>query len=399
MPGQKQNLLNHIDAAEIAKRQDVNDLRAFVLKNPLKLSREILQLVANQITFNQIISHKIPAWAKYSEIIAPEKVSLEQSSSEWTAKYKSDYVSGKLGADLTGGLGVDAFFLSQKFEKYIHNEPNGNLSEIVAFNFKKMGKENVSFTQLPAEEFPIKEAIDYIYLDPSRRDLNNRKMVGIQDCSPDLSTMIEDMVAPNRTIMVKYSPMLDIKAGIMLLKYVHQVLILSEKNEVKELVFIIRNSKIEFPEVKCINLTSDGITQEFSFDFSKETIAEVSYSEPKAYIYESNAAIMKAGAFKSVSAYFGLDKIAVNSHLYTSEKRIDEFPGRKFLVSKVLAYDKKILSAENPSGKANIAVRNFPLSAEEIKKQLKWQDGGDIYLFFTENSLKKKIVIFCKKIQ
>ena len=392
------NIKDYTIASEIAGTQQINDVRDFVLKNPLKLSQEILRLVANQISFNQNIISKIPSWSHIGGIIAPEKVSLEQSSSEWTAKYKSKLVNGNIGLDLTGGLGVDAFFLSKNFKKYIHNEPNQLLSSIVAHNFKITGKSNTTFTQQKAEDFKIDSDIDFIYLDPSRRDDNNHKMVGIQDCSPDLSLMLDKLITPGRTIMVKYSPMLDIKAALLLLKYVHQVLILSEKNEVKELVFLIEDTIIANPEVICVNLTSKGEEQQFSFDFKQESETNTLFSEPMTYLYEPNASIMKAGAFKSVGNKFLLGKIAPNSHLYTSDIVLKEFPGRIFAIEKVLPFDKKILGAEVPSKKANISVRNFPLSVNEIRKQLNWQDGGEQYIFFTENSIKKKLVIICKKI-
>jgi hypothetical protein len=198
-------------------------------------------------------------------------------------------------------------------------------------------------------------------------------------------------------VMVKYSPMLDIKDTIMLLKHVNEVIILAEKNEVKELVFILRKSACEDPIVSCVNLASNQ--EEFDFKYSEENQIQLGYKEPHGYLYEPNASIMKAGAFKSIAIKYGVDKIASNSHLYTSESLYSDFPGRKFKIKNVVDYDKKILNKMIITKKANVSTRNFPYSPDEVKKQLGLKDGGDQYLFFTENQKKKKIVLICTKIQ
>jgi 16S rRNA G966 N2-methylase RsmD len=384
-------------AAHIASQLEKIEPKNFVLKNPLKLDSDLLKLVVNQAIFNQTLVQKIPEWANKSGILAPPKISLEQSSSQITAEFKALKVKGNIGIDLTGGMGVDSYFFSKEFKHFVHNEINTELSEIVANNFKILDVNNVEFQNIHAENFVFQQQVDFIYLDPARRDGANRKMVGLHDCQPNLLKINEKLLKNATMIMVKYSPMLDIKDTVMLLKHVNEVIILAEKNEVKELVFILRKSVCEDPIVSCVNLASNQ--KEFDFKISEENQIQLGYKEPNGYLYEPNASIMKAGAFKSIAIKYGVDKIASNSHLYTSESLHSDFPGRKFKINNVIDYDKKLLNKVITTKKANVSTRNFPYSPEEVKKQLGLKDGGDQYLFFTENQKKKKIVLICNKIQ
>ncbi|MCP9770252.1 class I SAM-dependent methyltransferase [Lacihabitans sp. LS3-19] len=389
-----EKLGNLIKAAAIAKDLGKINPNDFVLKNPLKLDAETLKLVVNQSIFNETIAKKIPSWANIEGLLAPPKISLEQSSSEATATYKSQKVSGKNGMDLTGGLGVDAYFFAKNFEKFTHNEINLELSEIVKNNFEKLGSKNISLTNSNAESLSFEEKLDFIYADPARRDHANRKMVSIQDCSPNILD-IKDLILENtETFMIKYSPMLDIKESLSLLKLVDEVIILAEKNEVKELVFILKKTENADPVISCVNLGGNG--KEFQFRFSDEKATMSQFSEPKKYLFEANAAIMKAGGFKSVGNIFGLEKLSPSSHLYTSGEIKGDFPGRIFEIEEQRNYDKKELKTIK---KANVAVRNFPKTPDQIKKELGWKDGGDKYVFFTENLKKKKLVLICNKIQ
>ena len=383
-------------AAEIASQLDKIEPKEFVLKNPLKLDSDLLKLVVNQAIFNQTLAHKIPEWQN-KNLLAPAKISLEQCSSQITAEYKAQKIVGELGIDLTGGLGVDSYFFSKKFKQFVHNEINQSLSKLVAVNFEKLDIQNVKFKNQKAEEFEFSSQADFIYLDPARRDSANRKMVSLKDCHPNLLEIKDKLLQNAEMVMVKYSPMLDIKDTIALLQHVKEVIILAEKNEVKELVFVLTNQLCEDPTISCVNLGS--LQSEFSFKYADENTIHLQFKEPRAYLYEPNASIMKAGGFKSIAANFGIDKIAANSHLYSSETLKIDFPGRIFEIENVIDYDKKLLNKIIITKKANVSTRNFPFSPDEIKKQLGLKDGGDKYLFFTENHNKKKIVLICTKIQ
>jgi hypothetical protein len=388
-----EKLENLFKAATIANELGKINPNEFVLKNPLKLDSESLKRVVNQCVFNETITKKIPSWSKCEGLLAPPKLSLEQSSSEATASYKSQKVSGHSGMDLTAGMGVDAYFFAKNFEKFIHNEINLELSEIVKNNFDKLGLNNISFTNANAETLDFNEKMDFVYADPARRDHANRKMVSIRDCSPNILEIKDIVLANTQTFMLKYSPMLDIKESLLLLNSVDEVIILAEKNEVKELVFILKKTKNIDPTILCVNLGGNG--KEFRFRFSEEKATISQFSEPKKYLYEPNAAIMKAGGFKSLGKVFSLEKLSPSSHLYTSDEFTGAFPGRIFEIESQLNYNKKELKNIK---KANIAVRNFPITPDQIRKELGWKDGGDKYVFFTEYFNKKKMVLICNKI-
>ena len=393
-----ENILKLKEVCKKAVGLKISDSNDFILKNPLKLDAERLRLLVNQCHFNEVLPKKIPAWAGSKGLIAPPKVSIEQCSSEFTAKIKAEKLEGEFGLDLTGGLGVDSYFFSMKFKNFSHNEHNHDLSEIVAENFNSLNVKNVAFTQFAAEDYPFVRNFDFIYLDPARRNDKNQKLVRIEDCSPNLLEIKEKLLDKCKTLMVKYSPMLDIKASISLLKHINEVIIIAEKNEVKELVFILKNEICTDPIIYCKNSNSEGNIQEFNFKYTQEESQFSSFSEPEKYIFEPNASILKGGAFKSIASQFGVKKLAPNSHLYTSETQIVDFPGRMFEVELAVNYDKKLLNAAIPEKKANVSCRNFPYSPDQIKKELGWKDGGEKYVFLTENQKKKKLVLICNKI-
>lgn len=393
----KVSLQNKIKAKEIAKTISEKDTANFVLKNASFYEASLLKDIAIHIEYQNIIEKKIPEWAENKNTLPYQGINLEQSSSQHTAVFKSSLLSGKNGLDLTGGLGVDAYFISKNFENYVYNEPSIELSDIVKHNFETLGVKNVSFSQKLAEEFEWKnQQFDWVYLDPSRRDKQNNKLFKVEDCLPNLIEIKSKIFQHAPFIMVKYSPMLDIKLALKELENIKEVIVLSEKNEVKELVFILDHQKHNFPALKCVNLKSSQ--PEFSFTYQSENAENVHYSEPLNYLYEPNASIMKAGGFNSIAKQFNLKKIAVSSHLYTSDIKIDNFPGRVFQIKEVTNYDKKRLKEVIISNKVNVSCRNFPIKPEEIKKQMKWKEGGDQYLFFTQTNNNKKIVIITNKL-
>ena len=202
--------------------------------------------------------------------------------------------------------------------------------------------------------------------------------------------------------MVKFSPMLDIKLAIEQIQNISEVHIVALENEVKELLFVSNSKKLSINDkinIHCINFTSNNRKQVFEFNYKNEEKNIVKYSQPNTYIYEPNAAILKAGAFKSISAQYDLAKLAPNSHLYTSDKLIENFAGRSFICESECKFDKKEILSKLPTPKANISTRNFPMKPEEIKKKLGLQDGGEYYLFATENNEKQKIVLICRKVE
>jgi 16S rRNA G966 N2-methylase RsmD len=398
-----ENTLNVLkEAAEIAENQDIGNAIDFALKNPLKLSTELLRAVLDIKNFKNKIHKKVPDWSAVKGLLGPSKVSVEQASSSFTGFFKANLVpSNAIGVDLTGGLGVDSFYFAKKCKRFSYNERDQLLTEIVKHNFEKLSVDNVIFYNDLAENFfsnTSQPFFDFVYLDPHRRDSQNKKMVSITDCEPNLVALMPEIYKKTSRVLVKYSPMLDIKAAIIELNQVDRVYILSERNEVKELVFDLSPTGCSDPEIHTINLSLDGFIQEFMFHFSDEELAQVRYDFPSGYLFEPNASIMKAGAFKSIANRFGLAKLALHSHLYTSGELVADFPGRIFKIVGVCGFNKAEVNSFLPYRKANVSCRNFPYKPEEVKKRLGIVDGGHQYLFCTENMEKKKIIIICEKL-
>ena len=352
-------------------------------------------LILQQIAAKQKAITKLPSWFKTPNIYYPSKVSVEQTSSEKTARYKSDLISGKNLIDLSGGFGVDDFYFAQRFEQVIHCEIEATLSEIVQHNFKQMGVSNIECISGDSEVTltNLNKSFDWLYIDPSRRNEAKGKVFMLKDCLPNVPEKLDFYYRFTSNLMIKTAPILDITAGLSELQNVKAIHIVALENEVKELLWIIEKDWIGNPKITTINLTKEK-TETFSFEWNSVAVAE--YSEPKTYLYEPNAAIMKSGGFDWISAQFKLKKLHPHSHLYTSDTLI-EFPGRVFAIDQTVPYNKtemKLLGNQ----KANITIRNFPDTVENIRKKWKINDGGNCYSFFTTDVNNHKIVLLCSKL-
>jgi 16S rRNA G966 N2-methylase RsmD len=389
-------LENIAELSEIIQQFQEMDTQSFILKNPVKLNAENLRFVAEQIAARKKAKSKLPTWFTNQQVIFPTALSLEQASSEITAKYKSELIKGNLLIDLTGGMGIDCSFFINHSKSIIYIEQKVDLVEIAKHNFNQLGIQNVTFLNANALDFiqQFNSKADWIYLDPARRDNSQNKVFRIEDCEPNILKIKEDLFKISDNILIKFSPLLDIKLAIEQLKNVVEVHIVAVENEVKELLFILRNQHTENIKISTINLPK----QKFDFTIEEEATQLITYSKPMSYIYEPNAAVMKAGAFKSIGGYFGLNKIAPNSHLYTADFWVDDFVGRGFKCEAVCKFDKKEIAQYVKNNKANISVRNFPMKPDEIRKKLGLKDGGEVYLFFTEDFEKKKLVLVCSKV-
>lgn len=352
--------------------------------------------ILNQIEAKTKTEHKLPTWFHTENIIYPSKISIEQTSSEVTAKYKSEIVSGNKIIDLTGGFGVDCYYFSKVFKKVIHCEINSDLSQIVQHNFNVLNCENITcFAQDGLEVLKNQnQKFDWIYIDPSRRNDLKGKVFLLKDCLPDVTILLDDYLEFSDNILIKTSPIYDISVGLSELKFIKTIHIVSVENEVKELLFELHKDYKGSIKIKTVNFTKS--TKE-SFDFELDNNIVVALYEPKKYLYEPNASIMKSQGFGSLSKEFNLKKLHKHSHLFTSESLI-EFPGRAFEVEMVSLYKKDFMRKELQDKKANISTRNFPESVEQIRKKWKIKDGGDRYVFFTTNLKNEKIVVICRKI-
>jgi 16S rRNA G966 N2-methylase RsmD len=374
-----------------------DDIGKLLLKH-----KEILgfpaSFVADQINGRKRAKEKLPTWYAHPSIIYPPQQNLEQCSSEITASFKCDFIvrasskghiRNEALIDLTGGFGIDTFCFSRIFNRVVHVEPDDKLSHMAEENFKALGVTNVVCTQQTATDFlaTLHEQADWIYLDPSRKS-NGKKLVKLSDCQPDVIQLLHALWSKTNQILIKASPLIDIKEGIRQLSQTAHVLIVSVNNECKEVLFHLRKDFTEEPTIEAINI-QDNKQDSFSFRFSTEENVSSNFSTPLNFLYEPNVSILKGGAFKTIGVEFGLKKIALNTHFYTSEKPVDKFPGRIFSVLGDISEHSVLL----PTRCANVISRNHPLTPEEIKKKFKLKDGGDRYVLAFSGEQKKYILI------
>ncbi len=368
-----------------------------------------MQLAIRQITGLQKIRYKVPFFYESGDILFPQHISVEQSSSEITAKYKSELFQGNTFADLTGGFGVDFYFISQHFKSGIYVERDEELCRLAEHNFKVLKIPQYEIHQNKSEDYlDNMPEVDLIYIDPHRRSETGKKTVLISDCEPNVSLLAEKMLQRSSVVMIKLSPMLDIHQAIKHLPQTTEVHIVAVDNECKEVLLILkRNNLINTSEclydntlIKTRNLYKSQQNQFFDFTFKEEKQSEPAFADEVGhYLYEPNSAIMKSGAFKSVATRFNLRKFHANTHLYTGEYLIDNFPGRIMQVSEVYGNNKadlKIIKEKYP--KANVSTRNYPLSVDDFRKKTGIKDGGNDYLFALKTTSDKNIIIVCNKI-
>ena len=347
------------------------------------------------------IGKKLPTWAAAEGLVFPTRLSLEQCSGEIAAQYKGALVGrlfpdgGDSMADLTGGLGVDFSFTARHFRKAFYVERQAALCEAARNNFPRLGLKNVEIIEGNGISFLEKmEPVDFIFIDPARRDSIGRKTVLIEDCEPDVLSLLPLLWTKTKSIVLKLSPMLDLNRAIEGLGCVSETHIVADGGECKELLLVLQ-PEANHTTIHCV----DG-PHRFIFSPEEENEAIPAYtSEIKTYIYEPCAAILKAGAFKLVAQRFQLEKLHPNSHLYTSDQPIDHFPGRSFTVKQVSSFAKKELrDLCNSVEKANLTIRNFPGSVAELRKRLKLKEGGDAYWFATTLANEKHVIIDCRKV-
>jgi len=366
------------------------------------LSKSKFSKVSSKELVEQIVSKfkaksKLPTWFNNKNIYYPNKLNLSQTSSEITANYKASIIDGKSIIDITGGFGVDSFAFSKKVRQVTHIERNKELSKISDYNFKQLGISNVKCYSLDGLAFlkNTTNTFDWLYIDPSRRNKDNKKVYYLSDCEPNVISNMPLFMSKASSLLIKTGPLLDLKSGLKELTNVKEIHIVAVNNDVKEVLWLIQNKYNDEPLVKTLNYKAEKL-QQFQFHFNEEQNANATYSVPLSYIYEPNAAILKSGAFKTISKYYNLHKIHPNSHLYTSNGLIP-FPGRIFIVNNIYDYSKKEFKKARIT-KANITTRNFPDSVENIRKKLKIKDGGKNFLFCTTDLNEKLVIISCLQI-
>lgn len=379
-----------------------------------------------QIAARRQIRDKLPSWYANDALYFPARTAAEQCSSEPTAHYKAALIPcGATLCDLTGGLGIDTYYFSRRAGQVVYMERFPAYAEAARHNFACLGAGNIRVIEGDSTALcETVEGIDVFYIDPARRGEGNRRVFALADCEPDLTRLLPRLLDKAPTVLAKLSPMADLRLTLDLLPGTTAVHILSVRNECKELVFRIdreaakdgRSGKTadpsaghdaaahpdapaSSPQITCVNFTASGKQETYAFTLPEEAAALAPPATAvAAYLYEPNASILKAGAFKSIAFRLHVAKLHASSHLYTSDRLAGDFPGRMFRVEEVIPFHgKSVKNLCRALPQANLTVRNFPLSADELRKRLKLKEGGDTYLFATTLADGEKVLIRCVK--
>ena len=379
-----------------------NDVHELALKGS-KNDHVDFPFAIEQISSRQKAKGKLPEWVANFDLIFPKSLSIEQSSSEITAHYKSSLLSGLILVDLTAGFGIDGIYLSKKFKKTYLIEKQSELCQILNFNIKKLDLSNIEIINQDAIQFLDTFLTEdpgevTFYLDPARRGKGGQKVVELDDCEPNILEIKEILFQKGDRIILKLSPMLDLKKLQIAIPEITELQIIAVQNECKEILAVcLKDVKNVNPSIYTMNITSQK-EEPFSFYWNEEQnqISEIADSI-SGYLYEPNSAIMKSGGFKTIGNRFQLKKIDYHSHLYISDTLKEDFPGRVFQIIDHFGLNKAELKEKIKKGeKYNLTTRNFPMETEDLKKKLQIKDGGDQFLFATIWN-QKHLLILCRK--
>ncbi len=369
-----------------------------------------IQYALTQISGWQAAKSKLPLWADTNGIIYPRHLSLEQCTSQYIAQYKASVVEKLIGkdfkmADITGGMGVDCFFLSRNASQVYYNEMSAELCDCARANFKALGRPEIEISCSTAEDFITSlepDSLDLIYLDPARRGDAGRKLVSISDCQPDTVALQDDLlrIAPN--VMVKLSPMLDISRALTELKHVSSAFIVGLEGECKEITLLMQRGFEAEPTITAVDIKADG-TPESAVSSAKSAdnalplpIADPQQLQPGTFISEPSAPYMKSALFRTIAAKTNTALLHPDTHLFWSKEKPENFPGRTFQLEGIIPFDKRSLSALTKT-QANLSVRNFPESAPQLQSRLKLRDGGPRYLIATTLSDSRRVLLDLRK--
>ncbi len=347
----------------------------------------------DQIEAMQRLHRKNPEWAKNKKLLFPPKLNVEQSSSYPTAKYKAGLLRGNTFIDLTGGLGIDAFFISKNFNFSHYCDVNPTLCLLAMHNFKQL---DATIKVQHKNGFEVLEnatsIFDAVFIDPARR-IEGKRMVSLADCEPNILDHLPLLFAKAKTVLVKTSPLLDITKVMAELPNIKEIHVVSVKNECKELLFLLDSNFNGEPKITAVNITTPH-NQILSSSNSSRKANSCIYADVQQYLYEPNASIMKAALFNTLCTNYPVFKLHPNTHLFTSTEKIEDFPGKTFEVSDLFSPFKKSLKGAY----LNVVCRNFNLKPEQIKKKAKTKDGGARYLFATTLKNSKKVFIMAKRL-
>ena len=345
-----------------------------------------MPLAVQQIEGRRTAREKWPELLQCEEFLYPPRLNREQASSTFTAQHKASLASDLTRvADLTGGMGIDSLALARVAESVDYVERDPALCRLMEHNTKALGINNISVHCADSIQWlASQETFDLLYLDPARRVASGRKVAAFEDCTPDFLSSLPLLLTHGRRLLVKASPMIDIDMAVHQLPSVSDVHVVSLDGECKEVLFLC-GLPCDEPQIHCTLLSSKtSCTGSVGFTRSAEAAAIPTYAASVgAYLYEPDAALMKAGPFRLLCQWYGLQKLAPNTHLYTSDCLVKDFPGRTFRVLREVKPSRKAVAEAIPGGKAHVAVRNYPIAAADLQRQLGLREGGDLFLIAT----------------
>lgn len=352
-------------------------IRENLQEDPLELSLKFhgtpgKKVLIEQITARQKLRKKLPEWVGNEQIRFPAGLPLEQASSELTARLKAQLISGQSLTDITGGLSVDCYYLRQSFNKATYVDRQEILAEHARYNFRVLGTD-IEVKQGDAEAEILHNDSDVIYLDPHRRGKGNSKQIMLADHEPNVLDFLPDLVKDERKSLIKTSPMLDISMALQELKHVSEVWVISLANDCKEVVYLLEAGVDSSPRIRTWNRSGNSWQY---FEGLRQEAFRPELSEPLDYLYEPNASVFKAGLHDEVAKEFKLEKLNLNSHLYTGTQLLSSYPGRVFKIEKTMrAWDKQL-----KGGRYNVISRNFRENAAVIEKRLKLKPAAEDFI-------------------
>ena len=382
--------------------EHINDDTAELLLAARKYPDIDVPFVVEQIEARRRLKGKLPEWYENKDIIMGGRVPAEQCSSELTARYKQSIVKGESLCDMTGGMGVDFWYMSEGMERAIYTERNEELCSIAKHNFQVLQTLRSEYVIRCGDgrELPI-PSVDIIYLDPARRAGDGSRVYAMEDCEPNIVEWQDELLKHAKMVLVKLSPMVDLTDVLRKLKGVKELHIVGVKNECKEILVKVHAFDDSVcagcVEVHCVDFLTSG---KIEYVFSLLGGMEISLTDGgvKRHLYEPDVTLMKAGAFGSLCARYPVWQLDVDTHLMTSDEWIPEFPGRVFEVEEMIPFSSKVLKRlKKEIPHANIAVRNFVMTADELRKKTGIKDGGEVYLFGAKVKDVGQMLLKCRK--
>ena len=388
------------------KRHADEDVRKVALQGA-KDPEVDLTMALQQIAGRQAARKKLPSWAAVEGIVYPPHLNMEQCSSEQTARYKAQLAGeGESMVDLTGGFGVDFYWMSQGYRHRSYIEQDEQICAISSENFRLLGHDCDVVCGSASDYLKEMPRVSLVYLDPARRNEHGGRTYSIEDCTPNVLELLPLLMEKADRVMLKLSPMLDWRKAVADLQHVSEVHIISVDNECKELLLVLGKEPAEGLRLCCVNngssfevLSRNVSSLRITTEGPSVVIRFSANWEEAAFLYEPNASIMKAGCFAELCERYPVEQVAQNSHLFLSSVEIDDFPGRSFQIEAISSMNKQEVSHKVSALKsANISVRNFPLTVDQLRKKLKLKDGGSTYIFATTVLNGEHKLFICRKI-